>query len=75
MIYFSSDHHFNHKRILEHCRDTRPYSNIEEMNLTYIANWNSIVKPSDTVYYLGDFVMGGVEEAVGNSMKSLSIAA
>lgn len=63
MIYFSSDHHFNHKRILEHCQDTRPYSSIEEMNLTYIDNWNSVVKPSDTVYYLGDFVMGGVEEA------------
>ena len=64
MIWFSSDHHFNHKRILEYCADTRPYTNIEEMNSIYIDNWNSVVKPSDTVYYLGDFVMGGVEEAV-----------
>lgn len=29
------------------------------MNETLIANWNSVVKPEDTVYVLGDFIMGG----------------
>ena len=63
MIWFSSDHHFNHKRILEYCVDTRPYSKIEEMNSSYIEKWNSVVKPSDTIYYLGDFVLGDVDDA------------
>lgn len=52
-IYFSSDHHFYHANVIKYCN--RPYSSIEEMNEKLIANWNSVVQPEDTVYYLGDF--------------------
>lgn len=53
MIYFTSDTHFNQQRTLELSR--RPFDSVEHMNNTLIQNWNSIVKPEDTVYHLGDF--------------------
>ena len=58
MIYFTSDLHFNHPRILEYEKITRPFSSLTEMNETLITNWNNVVKPEDTVYVLGDFVLG-----------------
>ena len=50
-IWISSDHHFCHNKILTYCSETRPYNDIEEMNSDYIKKWNSVVKPSDIVYY------------------------
>jgi calcineurin-like phosphoesterase family protein len=32
------------------------------MNKALISNWNSVVKPSDTVYFLGDFAFRNHEE-------------
>lgn len=60
MIYFSSDQHFFHKNILQHC-PWRPYSNVQQMNEALIYNWNKRVKKGDTVYVLGDFSFGGRE--------------
>lgn len=42
-----------HNNIIGYC--TRPYSSVEEMNEDMIAKWNSVVKPEDFIYYLGDF--------------------
>lgn len=53
MIYFTSDSHFGHKNIIKFCH--RPFENSHQMNLHMIQAWNSIVKPDDTVYHLGDF--------------------
>ena len=55
MIYFSSDHHFYHANVIRFC--DRPYKDVEEMNEALVKNWNAVVKPEDTVYYLGDFSM------------------
>ena len=59
-IYFSSDQHFFHENILKYCN--RPFETVEAMNDALVANWNSVVKPDDHVYHLGDFCFGNVEK-------------
>ena len=52
MLYFIADCHFSQQRTLEMSR--RPFKNVKEMDLIMLMNWNSVVKPNDTVYILGD---------------------
>ena len=55
MVFFSSDHHFYHSNIIKYC--SRPFGSIEDMNAEMVKRWNDLVKPKDTVYYLGDFAL------------------
>lgn len=54
--YFTCDYHLDHYNIIKYTG--RPFDNIEEMNQTIIENHNKIVKPKDTVFFLGDFSFG-----------------
>jgi calcineurin-like phosphoesterase family protein len=56
-IYFASDNHWGHQRILEFCK--RPFKDVEEMNQKMIENWNNKVPTNGIVYHLGDFCWGG----------------
>jgi hypothetical protein len=44
--FFTSDHHFGHKRIIELAK--RPFTSVDEMDEYMIVRWNDRVKPGDT---------------------------
>lgn len=52
MIYYISDMHFFHNRIMTLSK--RPFMDVEEMHETIIRNWNRVVSCWDKVYILGD---------------------
>lgn len=60
MIFFTSDSHFFHAKIIKFCE--RPFSSVEEMNEGLIARHNAVVRPGDTVYNLGDVCWGTKDE-------------
>jgi calcineurin-like phosphoesterase family protein len=62
-VWFTSDHHFDHTNIIKHC--ARPYKDAHEMNDKLIGLWNSVVKPTDTVYHLGDFAWRASPQRIG----------
>ena len=68
-IWFTSDTHYHHKRILEFCRDTRRGDTYEEMTELAIEAYNSVVKRGDTVYHLGDFSFGGKSKIIDVKSK------
>jgi len=55
MIWFTSDQHFYHDRIIEYCK--RPFKDSIEMNNEIIKRYNSVVKDEDIVYHIGDFTL------------------
>lgn len=56
MIFFTSDTHFCHTKVIPYCK--RPFKSVEEMNEALVTNFNKIVKKEDTVYHLGDAGFG-----------------
>lgn len=57
-----SDTHFGHAATVERFRRPdgsmlRPFASVEEMDEEMVKRWNSVVRPSDKVYHLGDVVI------------------
>ncbi|MDO4258308.1 MAG: metallophosphoesterase family protein [Actinomycetaceae bacterium] len=65
-VFFTSDHHFGHARIIELAH--RPFDSVDHMHSVLIQRWFEMVTPKDTVYHLGDLALGSIE-------KSMEIAA
>lgn len=56
MIYITSDLHFGHDKNFLY--EPRGFSSIKEHDETIIKNWNEIVNPDDSVFVLGDLMLG-----------------
>ena len=69
MIYFTSDTHFCHNRPFLY--EPRGFKSIEEHDETIVTKWNSIVKPEDEVYHLGDVMLIDNEKGI-KYLKSLN---
>lgn len=54
MIWFSADWHLGHSGILKHQVD-RQFADTEEMDTVLLDSINAVIKPNDTLYFLGDF--------------------
>lgn len=65
-ILITSDLHFNHDKPF--CWEKRGYHNVEEMNEDIVLKWNEKVKDDDTVFVLGDLILG----AVGNGIHYIN---
>lgn len=67
--YFTSDLHFCHDR--EFIWGTRGFNSCDEMNNTIIERWNNVVTDNDTVYILGDLMLGDSDKGVDciNNLK------
>lgn len=52
MTWFTSDLHIGHANVIKFCN--RPFQSADEMNRELVRRWNAVVKPTDTVYALGD---------------------
>jgi calcineurin-like phosphoesterase family protein len=68
-IWFTSDWHYSHKNIIKYCK--RPFQTVEEMNEKLVSNWSNLVRPSDTVYFLGDFIFSVNKETIAQVVSSL----
>lgn len=59
-VYFTSDSHFYHTRIINY--ENRPFNNVDEMNNELIKRWNKVVTNNDTIINLGDFCFGNKDK-------------
>lgn len=58
-LYVTSDSHIGHASMLSsRMSRPRPFSSVEKMDERIIAGWNNRVRPTDTIWHLGDFSMG-----------------
>jgi calcineurin-like phosphoesterase family protein len=61
-VFVISDLHLNHENIISYCK--RPFDSVREMNRVLIKNWNYVVKPDDTVYFVGDMSLGNSDKII-----------
>lgn len=52
-VFFTSDQHFGHARIIEYCN--RPFADVHDMNKQLTERFNDTVGEGDLTYHLGDF--------------------
>lgn len=55
-IWFTSDTHFFHEQSFIY--EPRGFTTTMEMNEAIVERWNEVVQEEDTVYHLGDVLMG-----------------
>jgi calcineurin-like phosphoesterase family protein len=60
--WFTSDFHVGHANIIHYC--SRPFATVAEMDEVILEHLNASVKANDSLYFLGDFCMGGQARVV-----------
>jgi calcineurin-like phosphoesterase family protein/2'-5' RNA ligase len=65
-----SDTHFDHENIIRYCH--RPFNSTREMNSAMVRNWNDLVRPSDIVFFLGDFSFGRGHNSIDYWLRKLN---
>jgi calcineurin-like phosphoesterase family protein len=53
--FFTADPHFGHRNIVDFC--SRPWADVDEMDDGLVANYNSVVGPEDTLWFVGDIAI------------------
>lgn len=60
-VFIVSDTHFGHQNICKFTKGDgtklRPWDDVADMDEFMVDAWNSVVRPSDKVYHLGDVVI------------------
>lgn len=69
-IWVISDSHFSHSNIIKYC--DRPFENSTQMDWEMVDRWNSVVKPQDKVYHLGDVYMNASNGYISNLLGKLN---
>ncbi|WP_010623314.1 metallophosphoesterase family protein [Paucilactobacillus suebicus] len=74
MRFVTADTHFFHKDLLGISDFApRPFLTVEDMNQCIIDSWNDRVKPSDTVYHLGDIALYFTKPAQKSNLAVLEV--
>lgn len=68
-IFITSDTHFGHDR--EFLWGPRGFTSIQEHDAEVIRRWNEVVGPEDTVFHLGDVMLGDNEYGL-NCLRQLN---
>jgi len=61
-VYVVADTHFGHANVLRY--ESRPFPDVEKMDVGMAFGWNNVVGKDDIVYHLGDFCMGPAAQIV-----------
>ncbi len=61
-VWFTGDTHYGHAKVIEY--SNRPYKDVKEMDEMLVYNYNSVVRPNDVVYHLGDFAFCDEKRAI-----------
>ncbi len=62
MLWFTADLHLGHANIIAYTG--RPFAGPEEMDEALVAAWNATVAAEDTVWVLGDFALGRIDQTL-----------
>ena len=69
-IFITSDLHLNHDK--DFIYGPRGYSTVEEMNEDIVRKWNMTIDNKDTIYVLGDIMMGKDIETAAHYWNKLN---
>jgi len=70
--YLIADLHLGHANIIRYCSRPFPAGSSGEMDRVLIANWNGVVPPGASAYFLGDLCYGPDKRPCGEYLADLN---